>query len=164
MSEFKSDLRALADKLKQDATVTGDVAVATAGVFASVLAEAGLTPEQDIALSKARALVANAGALAGGELAGTHFTNNADATNFSLTIPGTGRDQFDVAIKRTHLVNIPANAKTGAPAREEMRALAVSSARWNHSGARPAAEFTQIKQHLNQLGAPLLAGLAKNNE
>lgn len=163
-NEFKSDLRALADKIKEDATITGNVAVATAAIMAGALESAGLDAEQVKKLNNVHALVANAGILAGGEMAHGHFTANTTDKNFSLTIPGVGRDSFDVNIKASSTVTIPANKNTGAPAREEERALVVGSQRWTHHSDRTAAEYSDIKKHLNTMGTPLLAMLAKNNE
>lgn len=160
---FKADLRALADKIKTDATITGNTAAATTAIIEGALQEEGLSLEQAKKVGSVYALVANAGTLAAGEMAFDHFTANKEDQNFSLSIPGAGRDVFDVNIKATTTVNIPANEKLGTPARSEDRALAVGSQRWTHHGGRTAAEYTSIKQHLNQLGAPLLASLAKNN-
>jgi hypothetical protein len=162
--EFKSDLRNLANTIKEKSTITGNVAVAQASVVQDVLASAGLTAEQVKAVNSVNSLVANAGILAAGEMAHGHFTATPTDKNFSLTIPGVGRDSFDVNIKASSVVTIPANKNTGAPAREEERALVVGSQRWTHHGDRTAAEYNDVKKHLNQTGVELLAILAKNNE
>lgn len=161
---FKPELRALADKIKENATITGNAAAATKAIVEEALIAEGLTTEQAQKVGNVHALVANAGTLAAGEMAFGHFSANPSDQNFSLTIPGVGRDSFDVNIKAQSTITIPANKNTGAEAREEQRALTVGSQRWTHHSNRTAAEYTAVKQHLNQLGAPLLASLAKNNE
>lgn len=161
---FKSDLRALADKIKSDATVTGNTAIATKAIMGGVLEEAGLTEEQAIKVNNAYSLVANAAILAGGEMALPHFEGNKEETAFTMTVPGAGRDKFDAVIRNYGTVTIPANKTTGAAAYEQDRALQVGSQRWTHHSNRTAAEYSDIKKHLNHIGTGLLASLDKKGE
>lgn len=158
---FKPELRALADKIKADAVVTGSTAIATKAIINGALEDAGLTEEQASKVNGVFSLVGNATILAGGEMALPHFQANTEDTAFTITVPGPGRDTFDAVFRNHDTVTIPANKNTGAEAREEVRALQVGSQRWTHHGGRTAAEYSDIKKHLNQVGLPLLAALDK---
>ena len=161
-NEFKSDLRAAAELMKSKAVTTGSAAVAKQEVTAQIYAEKGVTEEMVRAVRDADSLIANAGNLAGGEMANAHFTANPTADGrFSLSVQGFGRDVFETTVKAQGVVNIPANKNTGAEAREELRPLQISSQRWIHHNTRGNPEYQQIKSHLNEIGAPLLAAIAK---
>lgn len=162
-NEFKSDLRTAADQFKAEATRTGNAAVAQREVTAKVYADQGVTEEMVKAVNNANSLIANAGILAAGEMASGHFNGEGAADDrFSLTVQGFGRDNFEAVIKKVGVVNIPGNKEKGIEAREENRPLQVASQRWTHHGNRGNGEYQSIKGHLNEMGKPLLAAIAKN--
>lgn len=161
-NEFKSDLRAAANLLKEKAVVTGSAAVAQREVAAQIYTEQGVSEEMVKKVNDANALIANAGVLAAGEMAFGHFSAAPAADGrFSMSVQGFGRDVFETTIKAQGTVNIPANKERGTEAREEVRPLQVSTQRWIHHSARGNGEYQSIKGHLNEMGSPLLAAIAK---
>lgn len=161
-NEFKSDLRAAAELMKSKAVTTGSGAVAKQEVAAQIYTEKGVTEEMVRKVRDADSLIANAGNLAVGEMGLDHFTANPSADGrFSLSVQGFGRDVFETTVKAQGVVNIPANKAAGTEAREELRPLQISTQRWIHHNTRGGGEYQQIKGHLNESGAPLLAAIAK---
>ena len=162
-NEFKTDLRGACDLFKEKATRTGDAAQVAREVTMQVYKERGVTEEMVRAVNNANALIANAGNLAGGELANEHFMQNPSADGrFSFTVQGVGRDLFEMAVVAQKIVTIPANESKGTEAREEVRPLQIASQRWTHHSDRGNAEYQHIKRSLIDLGQPLLAAIAKN--
>lgn len=156
-SSFAADLRATAEKLKQNATTTNLDAVVKREVTQEIYKGLGVTADAVKAVREADSLLANAANLAALELANAQFTATPPAPEdrFNLTVQGFGRDRYEATVR--------AQAEVGVETKE-LRGLQLGTARHVYHNTRGGAEHQAVKAYGTELGKPLLALIAKNRQ
>ena len=152
MSEIKSNIRELADKIKGELSIDPATGVATVSEdwYVNNLPE-GLTAETYVALTNHNTDVLTAAALANGEAAIDAFKKHKELDRVSLSLPMVGKDSIGVVTDRNYNAR---NVQTGEVSVKHGRTTASLDI---YAADNGRGELKKVREHLYATASAALA-------